>query len=214
MRFPRITRMSSTAYILRLREGLWLPVFILLLNVFFLIHYLPHSGEFSGDGLFSSYLFIGAKSLFRSILWASLFWWFYAIPKSRRIRSFLGGFFCGLTILLHYIESFLVSVYGMCYSYSVLLVIAGTNPSEASEFWTSSISFSPLIRPTLEILVSAFVALSLRALYQRWARKREHHQACTRDTCSLYPLYRLLTSNPCIPDAQNLRMGTALWDGL
>lgn len=188
MRFPRITRMSSTAYILRLREGLWLPVFILLLNVFFLIHYLPHSGEFSGDGLFSGYLFIGAKSLFRSILWASLFWWIYTIPKSRRIRSFLGGLFCGLTILLHYIESFLVSVYGMCYSHSVLLVIAGTNPSEASEFWTSSISFSPLIRPTLEIIASAFVALSLRALYQRWAQKRDRVTKPAQGTLALYTL--------------------------
>ncbi len=188
MAFPRLVRMSSQAYILRLREGLWLPLFILLLNAFFLVHYLPHSGEFAGESLLSGYLFIAAKSLFRSILWASLFWWIYTIPKRGRIRSFLGGLFCGLTILLHYLESFLVSVYGMCYSHSVLLAIAGTNPSEASEFWSSSVSFSPLVRPTLEIIVSAFIALSLKALYQRWAKKRNRETKPAQGTLALYIL--------------------------
>lgn len=88
--------MDSSAYVGRLAKTFPMFVFVLVLQLFLCVHLLSESMAMRFSAM--TILKIGAITTFRSSFWASLAWFLFACPKSRRGKNFLGFvlvlFFC------------------------------------------------------------------------------------------------------------------------
>lgn len=165
------TLLKRSGYLDRLYTSLWLPTFILLLQGLLTWHSLEQGEGFLAQDSTLSTVSIFAKCMFRALLWASLFWWIVAWPKNAKISRLLAGFFLSLVAAVHLLESFLLSEYGMSFSHPILLVLAGTNPKEAQEYWSASVSLAPFLRPVIEILISSLVAYTVLRVSRRTVDK-------------------------------------------
>lgn len=180
-------------FLSRLYERLWLPIFLLILQGLLTYHFLYRGESFLAQDTMMGSVAIFIKCMFRATLWASLFWWLVALPKSTKIYRGIAALVVLLVVIAHLLESFLLSVYGMCFSHPVLLVLAGTNSQEAQEYWNSTFSLLPFIRPCLEIvLASAFSYIVLR-MTQHSQRTKQEAQKKRVVAIILYGVSVLLT---------------------
>ena len=180
-------------FLSRLYERLWLPIFLLTLQGLLTYHFLSRGESFLVQDSMMGSVAIFIKCMFRATLWASLLWWLVALPKSTKIYRGIAALVVLLVVIAHLLESFLLSVYGMCFSHPVLLVLAGTNSQEAQEYWNSTFSLLPFIRPCLEILLaSAFSYIVLR-MTQRSQRVKQEAQKKRVVVIILYGVSVLLT---------------------
>lgn len=154
-----------------LSEGLWVLVLLFLLqmslnSVFIFKSYnlLPE-----GESLIVGISLWGAmmRAALRSLFWSVISWWGYALLASHRINKIIWGTAIILVSLLLFVaESFMLYRYGMVYTQSVIQVLAGTNPREASEYFEASFDVSMLIL----VLLVGFVIVWNVMRYVSWAK--------------------------------------------
>ena len=158
--------LQSCSCVLRLRQTLWVPIFILLLQLLLTVHLVQASGDFFASGVGLTTAGVLLRCTYRSLFWAVLCWLIVAVPRGRGRRWVAAGI-AGFLVLLHLLESFLLTTYGMGYAHPIILAIAGTNPQEASEYWSSTFSIIPLLRPVGEVFLAGEVAWGVRYLVRR-----------------------------------------------
>lgn len=154
------------SYVQRLKETLWLLVFVLSLQFLLTIHLVQVSGDFFASGVGLTTAGVLLRCTYRSLFWAVLCWLIVAVPRGRG-RHWVAAGVAGFLVLLHLLESFLLTTYGMGYAHPIILAIAGTNPQEASEYWSSTFSIIPLLRPVGEVFLVGGVAWGVRYLLRR-----------------------------------------------
>lgn len=162
-----ISIISKSGYISRLRDRLWVPFFILVLQGMLTYHFLVQGEGCLAQNTVLSSVTIFAKCMFRAILWVSLAWWIVALPKRNGVYRILASLLLFLVVAVHLLESFLLNVYGMCFSHPVLLVLAGTNSQEAQEYWNLTFSLHPFLRPCIEIVVAGLLAYVVLRVTQK-----------------------------------------------
>ena len=158
--------LQSCSYVLRLRQTLWVPIFILLLQLLLTVHLVQVSGDFFASGVGLTTAGVLLRCTYRSLFWAVLCWLIVAVPRGRG-RHWVAAGVAGFLVLLHLLESFLLTTYGMGYAHPIILAIAGTNPQEASEYWSSTFSIIPLLRPVGEVVLVGGVVWGVRYLLRR-----------------------------------------------
>ena len=166
-----MSTISKSGYISRLRDRLWVPFFILVLQGMLTYHFLVQGEGFLAQNTLLSSVIIFAKCMFRATLWISLAWWLVALPQRKGLYRVLASLLLLLVVAVHLLESFLLNVYGMCFSHPVLLVLAGTNSQEAQEYLNSTFSLLPFLRPCI-------------------IRKTKRHGAPKRSVTLRHPLSR------------------------
>ena len=155
-------------YVQRMKETLWVLVFVLSLQFLLTIHLVQVSGNFFASGVGLTTAGVLLRCTYRSLFWAVLCWLIVAVPRGRGRRWVAAGI-AGFMVLLHLLESFLLTTYGMGYAHPIILAIAGTNPQEASEYWSSTFSIIPLLRPVGEVFWAGEVAWGVRHLLRRFS---------------------------------------------
>lgn len=152
----------------RLGQSVWL-----LLIIF--ISQLLVSAKFiyaSGGGLDESASTIAlmavlAKAGMRVLSWSILFSCITAIYRSvwwRRSTTIISLVILGAVLVL---ELFLIERYGTAFTYSITMIMAGTNTSEASEWFQSSLSLDIVLTILAYLLVLSLVGYGLyRATYE------------------------------------------------
>lgn len=158
--------LQNCSYVLRLRQMLWVPIFVLLLQLLLTVHLVQVSGDFFASGVGLTETGVLMRCMYRSLFWATLVWLLVSVSRGRGGRWLLWGIVSFL-ILLHFVESFLLATYGMGYAHPILLAIAGTNPQEASEYWTSAFSILPLLRPLGEVILAGVVTWGVKYLLRK-----------------------------------------------
>ena len=151
------------SYVQRLKETLWVLVFVLSLQFLLAIHLVQVSGDFFASGVGLTATGVLLRCTYRSLFWAVLCWLIVAVPRGHG-RHWVATGVAGFLVLLHLLESFLLTTYGMGYAHPIILAIAGTNPQEASEYWSSTFSIIPLLRPVGEVFLAGGVAWGMRYL--------------------------------------------------
>lgn len=98
---------------------------------------------------------------FLPLFWSLVLWLFLSSIKSLRVYKYTLGICSMIGAILFFFEMFLLKAYQSIYSYTVAYAILGTNPSEAQEFWTTTVSptlFIPAILWFLGICTISYVS--------------------------------------------------------
>lgn len=111
------------------------------------------------------------RGFIRIAFWSSLLWWGHALFSSRWGRQLAGGVIVFLSSSIFLLEAFTLGRYGAVYSHGVVLALAGTNPSEASEYIESSLSLSTLIRPVGMLCLLLLISWAWVRYSPRWWSK-------------------------------------------
>lgn len=188
-----ISIISKSVYISRLRDRLWVPFFILVLQGMLTYHFLVQGEGFLAQNTVLSSVIIFAKCMFRATLWISLAWWLVALPQRKGLYRVLASLLLLLVVVVHLLESFLLNVYGMCFSHPVLLVLAGTNSQEAQEYWNSTFSLLPFLRPCIEIVVAGLLAFVVVRVTQKHSYATSSLRRSQVAVLGLYGLSLLLS---------------------
>ena len=188
-----ISIISKSGYISRLRDRLWVPFFILVLQGMLTYHFLVQGEGFLAQNTVLSSVIIFAKCMFRATLWISLAWWLVALPQRKGLYRVLASLLLLLVVVVHLLESFLLNVYGMCFSHPVLLVLAGTNSQEAQEYWNSTFSLLPFLRPCIEIVVAGLLAFVVVRVTQKHSYATSSLRRSQVAVLGLYGLSLLLS---------------------
>lgn len=162
--------MDSSAYVGRLAKTFPMFVFVLVLQLFLCVHLLSESMAMRFSAM--TILKIGAITTFRSSFWASLAWFLFACPKSRRGKNFLGFVLVLFFAILHIFESYLLGKYGEGYTFSVVTILMATTVAESREYLTTSLSFGDFLRGFIELVISLVVVLLLSQILEKLKRSR------------------------------------------
>lgn len=157
----------------RLSESLWVFILVLLLQMIVNTLFIQRSYGLLPEGLTEivEVNIVGAwvRSLLRSLFWASILWWAYAlVVKHKLLRLILGSLIVLVSLFVFGFEAFTLHRYGMVYSHSVIQVLSGTNPREAMEYIEAS--FSPAMLLPIVLVLSTLIWAITR--YSRWAKGR------------------------------------------
>ncbi|MDO4692809.1 MAG: sulfatase-like hydrolase/transferase [Porphyromonadaceae bacterium] len=156
-----------------LSEGLWILAVLFLLQMSINIAFIYKSYGLLPEG---ETLIVGIslwgtiiRSTLRSIFWAAIAWWGYALlAKYRTAKIIWGSTIMVLSLLMFAIEGFILHRYGMVYTQSVIQILAGTNPREASEYFEASFDVSIFIA----VLFICFVIAWAVVKYVSWAKDK------------------------------------------
>ena len=162
--------MDGSAYMGRLAMTFPMFVFVLILQMFLCVHLLAESMAMQFSAM--AILKIGASTTFRSSFWASLAWFLFACPKSKRGQNLLGFILVLFFAILHILESYLLGKYGEGYTFSVVTILMATTAAESREYLATSLSFGDFIRGLIELVISLIVVLLLSQISEKLKRSR------------------------------------------
>ncbi len=162
--------MDGSAYMGRLAMTFPMFVFVLILQMFLCVHLLAESMAMQFSAM--TILKIGATTTFRSSFWASLAWFLFACPKSKRGQNLLGFILVLFFAILHILESYLLGKYGEGYTFSVVTILMATTAAESREYLATSLSFGDFIRGFIELVISLIVVLLLSQISEKLKRSR------------------------------------------
>lgn len=160
-------------YSFGLSEGLWILTVLFLLQMGINIAFICKSYGLlpEGETLIVGISLWGAvmRATLRSLFWATIVWWVYAsLVRHRTSKIVWSSVIMVLALLLFSVEGFILHRYGMVYTQSVIQILAGTNPREASEYFEASFDASMLIA----IVVLCFLIGWAVFKYVSWARNK------------------------------------------
>lgn len=156
-----------------LSEGLWIFVLIFVsqMSINALFIHKSYSLLPEGEHLIAEVSQTGAliRSTLRSLFWASIVWWGYALlVRSRIVKVIYSGWGITFAIIMFAVEGFLLHRYGMVYGQSFIQVLAGTNPREASEYFEATFDWKLLFFLGLSVSVLIWAIIK----YVSWAKGR------------------------------------------
>lgn len=89
---------------------------------------------------------------FLPLFWSIVLWMALSSIRSRRLFGWIGSVCAGVGAMLFVFESFLLKAYHSAYNDTIAFAIMGTNPEEASEFCSSTMSWSLFVPALIGLL--------------------------------------------------------------